>query len=832
MIALFPALALLLQSQAPDSSRPTPSLDSLRRVVHTMEDTVEARRVARRAARRNGGDTTAFIVDSAMRARLRHAREAVDSARRLAKRIPLTPALMATAFADDAARALYQRAQKARLQHDSSLQSYDATTYSRISVGMGFARIGRERLLFRAEESARVRWKRDVGAWVDVTGSRAVAPALDGVGKVGVSAADIMSPVPYYPGRDALWIGSETSKANVDENDIIHPLASGAEAYYHFQIGDSMSFRLQDGRAIRLVELEFRARKPQWNLTVGSLWFDVDKAELVRAAYRLSEPIDVWRMVEEEDPGEMDDIPMLVRPAISPIIANISAISIEYGLHEGRFWLPRAQLAQGDARVGFMRVPFRFEERFQYASVNALTSLEAIPAPRAADDSATRDSASAERAAEDGATISIGIGDDDGGNPPGDSTARRPSERERQCAIGTVEQRSRDRYENTLRVGVRVPCDTAALARSPDLPPSIYDAGDQLFGRAELDALVEETLGLSDQSAFAPQRPTLHWGFDLLRYNRVEGLSAGIQATQRLGAGYTATAIARLGTGDLSPNGELTLARGNGRRTIQVTGYRRLDAANDWGNPLGFGASLSALLFGRDEGFYYRTWGAEFAGSGEGNPLVNWRFFAERHGSAERETHFSLARAISGHRLPENIGADEGTFIGSAMRLHGSRGADPHGWRLLGDLRLEGAAGKTVFARAAADLTVSHGLGRWADGALTFGAGRASGELPVQRLWYMGGSQTVRGQPAGAQRGDAYWLGHAELGSSFVGARPVIFADLGWAGDRRDWRHPGLPLSGAGAGVSFVDGLVRFDLARGINPTRGWRGILYVEARF
>ena len=32
---------------------------------------------------------------------------------------------------------------------------------------------------------------------------------------------------------------------------------------------------------------------------------------------------------------------------------------------------------------------------------------------------------------------------------------------------------------------------------------------------------------------------------------------------------------------------------------------------SDWGHPLSFSAGLSALLFGRDEGFYYRATGAE-----------------------------------------------------------------------------------------------------------------------------------------------------------------------------------------------------------------------------
>ena len=38
--------------------------------------------------------------------------------------------------------------------------------------------------------------------------------------------------------------------------------------------------------------------------------------------------------------------------------------------------------------------------------------------------------------------------------------------------------------------------------------------------------------------------------------------------------------------------------------------------------------------------------------------------------------------------------------------------------------------------------------------------------------------------------------------------------------------------SGAGVGASFMDGLVRFDVARGIYPEKKIRANLYVEARF
>ena len=75
-------------------------------------------------------------------------------------------------------------------------------------------------------------------------------------------------------------------------------------------------------------------------------------------------------------------------------------------------------------------------------------------------------------------------------------------------------------------------------------------------------------------------------------------------------------------------------------------------------------------------------------------------------------------------------------------------------------------------------------------------------------------------------------MGRIELGTSRVGARPVVFYDIGWAGDRRYFSNPGRPMSGAGVGASFMDGLVRFDVARGIFPEKKFRANLYLEARF
>ena len=49
---------------------------------------------------------------------------------------------------------------------------------------------------------------------------------------------------------------------------------------------------------------------------------------------------------------------------------------------------------------------------------------------------------------------------------------------------------------------------------------------------------------------------------------------------------------------------------------------------------------------------------------------------------------------------------------------------------------------------------------------------------------------------------------------------------------RRKMSHVGRPLSGVGAGVSFLDGLFRFDVARGLYPRKQFRLDLYLESKF
>ena len=106
------------------------------------------------------------------------------------------------------------------------------------------------------------------------------------------------------------------------------------------------------------------------------------------------------------------------------------------------------------------------------------------------------------------------------------------------------------------------------------------------------------------------------------------------------------------------------------------------------------------------------------------------------------------------------------------------------------------------------------------------------GSVPVQRFWFLGGVATVRGQEPGTVAGDSYWLGRAEIGRTFNAVRPTVFYDLGWAGTRGAFASGVRPISGAGVGASVLDGLVRFDIAHGINPNHAWRADFYTQARF
>ncbi len=746
-----------------------------------------------------------------------------DSTRREVRRIPVTEEHRRTAFKDAGARDLLLRARVARLTQDSLLISYDAKSYQRISLGMSLRETARERLFFRTESASRVRWHRGSGAQVEVLGARSAVPfSKEAEQEVRSETSDMLG-IPYYPGKEQLWVGGGLAKAEVDERELVHPIAEGSEAYYTFETGDSIIMTLPDLKRITLRELRITAREPKWNLTVGSFWFETERAHLVRAVYRLSTPMDIWAVAKSEDPDAMDDVPVWVRPMISPMTADITAISIEYGLFDQRFWLPKLQGMEGHARVSFMRVPLRIEERYRYESVNGLDSMPAIPAPRWATAQAHRDSL--EAAGVDSAGIRTRMK-----QYYSDVDSLAKQERMDQCATGQTYTVYRRRYEGSLPLAVSVPCDSTRLQNSPELPGSIYDEGEELFGVRERDELVKSlTMGL--QPGWAPQKPKFEYGLAYTRFNRIEGFSTAGAFKSTLGSGYTTTLGIRASTADQQLNGDFTLARSNGRTELRGTVYRRLAVSSDFGDPLSFGASLATLLYARDEGFYHRAWGGEIAGRRPMRGGLDWRLFAEQQWNAAVENRWSLFGGSNDDRFIGNVAADRVWSYGAALRWRGSRGLDPSGWRVAADARAEAATGDADYARGLLETTVSRGLGPIA-ASLTGAAGTSGGTLPAQRHFFLGGLQTIRGQTAGTGYGEAFWMGRLEVGGNTAGVRPLVFGDIGWAGARDAWGETGRPLSGVGVGASFLDGMIRTDISRGIHPRWQTRFDLYLEARF
>ncbi|MCO4098132.1 MAG: hypothetical protein HEQ38_01795 [Gemmatimonas sp.] len=820
------------------------------------------------------------------------ARDASRDARAMARR-QLSPdsvvrrlradSASASAFSDPEAKQILLKAREARVRQDSALRAYKATATQRISMGMGARRLGLEKLLFRGDNVAEIAWRRDTGVRVRPVGSRLTVPMGNGSGDFSSAIS-----IPYFPGRESLWFPSSNFgvvKSDIDEREVIHPLANGAETYYKYATGDSVDITIPGGRVIKLRELRITARRPEWRLFVGSFWFDRDGGQLVRAAYRLAVDLEIWDVASDESvadqqvsreadrlrdsiarvrmPRDMyvkdsilrapsvqarasgtggdDAPPAWVKATFRPARAKLDAITVEYGLYQGKFWLPRANSATASMQLGFIRTPFSIDEKFTYDEVNGDFSLAAIPAARVARTGA--DSASGTGSAGDttvlvgNAEVSINIG---GGALSGgtgsavvDTAKLSATERLRRrlCARDSTYTRVEPRYGGALRVAYDMPCDASKLANSPALPPAVT-SDDDLFDLKARDELLA-ALDLSLQPGWMPQMPTIRFGSDLVRFNRVEGLSAGVNVSQVLGAGYTLTGVARIGHADLHANGELSLARSNGARTVTATMYHRLAAVNpEWGGGLALGPSLPAFLYGRDEGFYYRAMGVELREQREHRRgAFEYTLFVERQWTAGDTTvvnTFSLAKLIADRRFRRNIPSDRMSVTGVSGTYSRVVLERPQGLRLTTVLNGEAGTGTFRYARASVEATAARPVGLFAT-ALTGAIGSSIGDVPRQRGWFLGGVRTVRGQIAGTQDGDAFWLARAEVGTRQGVFRPVGFFDVGWAGSRETFGKV-QAQRGAGVGVGVLDGLIRVDFSRGLYPRKRWRTDIYLSA--
>ncbi len=113
-----------------------------------------------------------------------------------------------------------------------------------------------------------------------------------------------------------------------------HPLAPGGADLYDFALGDTTAIVLSQ-RAVRVVALRVRPKNFGSAAIVGTLYVDIESAELVRMAFNFTP-----------------------KAYLDPQLEDVSIV-LDNALWEGRFWLPYRQEVEIRRRATWLDIPAR-----------------------------------------------------------------------------------------------------------------------------------------------------------------------------------------------------------------------------------------------------------------------------------------------------------------------------------------------------------------------------------------------------------------------------------------------------------------------------------------
>ncbi|MFN2572351.1 MAG: hypothetical protein ABR537_12215, partial [Gemmatimonadales bacterium] len=240
----------------------------------------------------------------------------------------LPTGLSAQDWNSDSALALARRAidRRARAAVDTALRDYKAQAHGFLfflgQFGEGLTEPPR---LVKADQlELEVYWK---------------APQLSKQRIIGWrDRAELPTDINYH--RDHLGIvqnnfGRAIRLGDGDEvRDVPHPLASGGTELYDFALGDTITIVLPQ-RSVRVAALRVRPKRFAEGAIVGTLFVDVETAELVRMAFNFT-------------------------PAayLDPQLEDVSIV-LDNALWEGRFWLPYRQEIEIRRRATWLDIPAR-----------------------------------------------------------------------------------------------------------------------------------------------------------------------------------------------------------------------------------------------------------------------------------------------------------------------------------------------------------------------------------------------------------------------------------------------------------------------------------------
>jgi hypothetical protein len=116
--------------------------------------------------------------------------------------------------------------------------------------------------------------------------------------------------------------------------DVPHPLAPVGPALYDYALGDTTTIALPQ-RVVRVVALRVRPKRADQPGIVGTLYLDIETADLVRLAFSFT-----------------------ARAYLDPQLEDVSVV-LDNALWEGRFWLPYRQEIEIRRRVTWLDLPAR-----------------------------------------------------------------------------------------------------------------------------------------------------------------------------------------------------------------------------------------------------------------------------------------------------------------------------------------------------------------------------------------------------------------------------------------------------------------------------------------
>ncbi|MGH7658172.1 MAG: hypothetical protein ACREL6_08045, partial [Gemmatimonadales bacterium] len=539
---------------------------------------------------------------------------------------------------------------------------------------------------------------------------------------------------------------------------------------------DSARLLTPDGRQLTLYTVRVTPKRVGPALIAGRMTLDGNTADVVRLSFRYVGTA-LWATPDEPTPDDSAD----ARRANSLVnrILRVDA-DLEYSLQDRKYWMPYRQVITGEVRVpliGDIVVPFELTTIFEEYEINGTEPI----------------------------VFQVPLTDSTGEGPESEVRRRGPDST---MGVDYAARWNGGRYEihTASRDSLRAYdgwTDSLELRQSPM---------DQARARDLMGDLARISESLPDELTGRRRHGIQYERFaDILRYNRVQGLSAGLGYKLDVpGVAFThLQGTARFGLSDSRVMGGVGIVRDAPEARVTFDVYRRLSEV-ETGNPVGvIGNSLNALFAGHDNADYFLAQGVSL---GLNSSLAMGLELAaqvrvEDQFAVSAEAHSGVNDILGGSGdFPPNPGVSEGTWGVGVLRVSGTGGASR--WAVTGEV--QGGA-EEVAARLSADLR--HSVGGME--GLTLRARTGAGTSPAipQMEFRVGGMGTVRGFDYAARRGQAFWSMQADYapGSGF-GLRPVVFLDAGQAGPLDGLFREDM-LVGGGVGVSVLKGLIRFDLS-------------------